>query len=358
MSVQTPKVRTLVVDDSPFIRTMLRSGLSQDPRIEVVGLAADGIEAIRQIKKLRPDVVTLDVEMPRLNGIGVLDRVAGKVPISFVMVSTLTKAGGSITLDALQRGAFDYVTKPGAGQHSELARFKQKLAGMVVAAAKAKGRVKQILKATGGTAPTMPPCHVRGWVVAIGISCGGPQTLTKMMPAFPSDYVPIVITIHMPYPFTTSFASSLNNACAATVREAAEGDKLEQGTILIAPGSRHLRIARQGVDLRVRLDDGAKVSLHKPSVDVMFSSIARACGPRSIGVIMTGMGEDGARGIAEMHRAGAWTIAQDEETSLVYGMPKVAAATGCIDHILPLSRIPPATARLMEKGVRPAAAAR
>jgi len=346
------KIRTLIVDDSSFIRTMLQSGLAQDPRIDVVGQAADGVEAISQIRSLRPDVVTLDIEMPRLNGIGVLEQVAGKLPISFVVVSTLTKAGANITFEALQKGAFDYITKPKAGRSADLPEFKRALVQKILAAARAKGRVRKLVRASESAAPTMPPCRERGWVVAIGISCGGPQTLMRMLPTFPSDYVPIVVTIHMPYPFTSSFATSLNSVCAATVREAKNGDKLQHGTILIAPGSHHLRIVRQGVDLCARLDDGPKVSLHKPSVDVMFASVAKVCGARSVGVIMTGMGEDGARGIVQLHKAGAWTVAQDEETSLVYGMPKAAVATGCIDQSVSLMKIPEMTAELMRRGSR------
>jgi two-component system chemotaxis response regulator CheB len=352
------KIRALVVDDSHFVRTMLCAGLSQDPRIEVVGFAADGVEALSQIKQLRPDVVTLDIEMPKLNGIGVLERVVGKAPVSFVVVSTLTKAGAAVTLEALQKGAFDYVTKPKAGEIAELPRFKSKLVERVLAAARSKGRTKRVITGAMSSAPKLPPCQERGWVVGIGISCGGPQTLTEMLPMFPSDFVPIVITQHMPYPFTTTFASSLNSICAANVKEAEDGDKLEQGLIIVARGSHHLRVVRRGVDLRVHLDDGPRVSLHRPSADVMFSSIARTCGARSIGVIMTGMGEDGARGIAELHGAGAWTIAQDQKTSIVYGMPKAAVAAGCVDHEVSLSKIPEGIVSLMQQGVRPALAAR
>lgn len=351
------RIRTLIVDDSSLIRAMLQRGLSQDPRIEVVGMAEDGVEAISKIKLLRPDVVTLDVEMPRMNGIAVLDRVAGRVPIAFVMVSTLTKSGANITFEALQKGAFDYVTKPTGSGQAATQVFLDQLIRRVVAAsqAKSRGRLKILSKqAQGSTAPQLPPCKERGWVVGIGISCGGPQTLTKMLPAFPSDFVPIVVTQHMPSPFTTSFADNLNRLCAANVSEAKDGDKIENGRIYIAPGTHHLRVTRNGVDLRIRLDDGPKVSLHKPSVDVMFASIARTCGSRAIGVIMTGMGDDGSRGIVEMHKTGAYTVAQDEESSLVYGMPKAAAATGCIDHNVALDRIPAAIVKLMERGVRAA----
>ncbi len=355
------KIRTLVVDDSGLIRAMLKNGLTRDPRIEVVDTAGDGIEAIAKIKQHRPDVVTLDVEMPRMNGIGVLERVAGRVPIAFVMVSTLTKAGANITFEALHKGAFDYVAKPTAVNQTASQEFLDRLIRVVVAGglAKSRGQLKVLSRQSqGSTAPKLPPCKERGWLVGIGISCGGPQTLTKMLPAFPSDFVPIVITQHMPSPFTTSFAANMDRLCAANVSEAKDGEKIENGRIYIAPGTHHVRVARRGVDLCIRLDDGPKVSLHKPSVDVMMASIARTCGSRAIGVIMTGMGDDGSRGIVEMHNTGAYTIAQDEESSLVYGMPKSAVATGCVDHSVSLDKIPKAIVKLMERGVRSAAGTR
>lgn len=347
-----PKIRILVVDDSEFVRTVVRAALTAHPRIEVVGEASDGVEALQMIARLRPDVVTLDVEMPRMNGIQVLDRAAGRVPVSFVMCSTLTRAGARITFDALQRGAFDYVAKPTKGLAARR-EFREDLWAKVVAAAKAKGR-RPIAKATGtlSTAPSLPPSKVKGWVVAIGISCGGPPTLAKMLPAFPSDFPPILITQHMPPEFTESFAKHLDAACSMTVTQAKDGDAPEPGRVLVAPGSAHMKLVRQGIKLTVRLDPGEKVTGHRPSVDVMFDSVARCCGPRAVGVIMTGMGADGALGLARMARAGAWTIAQDEETSLVYGMPKAAVAGGCVDHVLPLPKIPAAVSKLMQRGAR------
>ena len=353
----TGKIRVLVVDDSVFVRTMMRRALSLNPQIEVVGFAGDGIEALTQIRALRPDVVTLDVEMPRLNGIGVLERVVGKAPVSFVMVSTLTLAGGQITMEALQKGAFDYITKPKGQGVSKLDLFQAQLIRKVLAAARAKGRTRKIAPSAISTAPKLPPNHIRGWLVALGISCGGPQTLMEMLPAFPSEFPPIVITQHMPAQFTGAFAARLDGGCAMTVCEAQNRQKIEPGTIYIAPGSHHLKVKRSGVNLQLELDDGPKVTRHKPSVDVLFDSVARTLGSRAVGVIMTGMGDDGARGLVHMHEAGAWTIAQDEATSLVYGMPKVAAATGCVDHQVRLDRIPFAIAKLMQRGTKKKAAA-
>lgn len=351
-------IRVLVVDDSALVRSMITKGLEAHPQIQVVGSACDGLDALQKIAQLRPDVVTLDVEMPRLNGIGVLQRVAGKLPVRFLMVSTLTAVGAQVTFEALRQGAVDYVTKPQAAGKTGLPEFREHLQRKVLNAARAPAR--RVAAGGGGAdaAPTLPPNQVRGWVVAIGISCGGPQTLYEMLPAFPSDFVPIVITQHMPSPFTTAFAGHLDKRCAMRVREARSGDRLEHGTILIAPGTHHLKLVRRGVQLQVALDDGPLVSGHRPSVDVMFDAVARTCGPRSVGVVMTGMGRDGAQGIVTLAGVGAQTIAQDQGTSYVYGMPKAAYETGRVQHVVPLGKIPETIARLIQAGGRATADAR
>jgi two-component system chemotaxis response regulator CheB len=358
MAKTSALIRVLVVDDSPMIRSLLRSGLAQNPLIEVVGVASDGIEALAQIKALRPDVVTLDVEMPKMNGIAVLERVVGKAPVSFVMVSTLTQSGARITFEALNKGAIDYVAKPQAATKTAMPAFRDELIRKVIAAAKARGKRRAIVSGTSGAVPTLPPNKVRGWLVALGISCGGPQTLHKLLPAFPSDFVPIVLTQHMPPQFTTAFAKHLDAACAMRVVEAADGQPIEQGTIYVAPGDYHLQVVRRGTMLVTRLDGGPLVSGHRPSADVMFSSVARTCGPRSVAVVMTGMGRDGSMGLVEMSRAGAHTIAQDAETSYVYGMPKAAKETGHVDHVTPLMQIPSVLARLLSSPRRKPQAAR
>ncbi len=347
-------IRVLVVDDSAIVRALVRSALSQHPQIEVVGLASDGLDAVAKIRSLRPDVVTLDIEMPRLNGIGVLERLAGRAPVKFLMVSTLTQAGARITFEALNKGAIDYITKPQATGPAATATFRKQLVDKVLAVARVRAR-RPAPAGRGpitGTAPTLPPNEVRGWVVAIGISCGGPQTLYEMLPAFPSNFVPIVLTQHMPAQFTGPFAQHLDACCAMNVREAKHGEPLMPGTIYIAPGDDHLCLVRRGAQLHLALDHGPPVSGHRPSVDVMFKSVAKACGPRSVGVIMTGMGRDGADGIVELHKAGAHTVAQDEETSLVYGMPKAAKDTGCVGHIVALPQVPQTIAKLMMGGTR------
>ena len=352
MPASQAKVRVLIVDDSPLMRSLLKRALGAHPQIEVAGHAVDGGDALRQIATLRPDVVTLDVEMPNLNGLGVLERAAGKLPVAFVMVSTLTEAGARITLEALRKGAFDYIPKPRtSGASAE--EFEAEVHRKVLAAARAKGRTR-ILRAGNPetTAPQLPPNAVRGWVVALGISCGGPQTLSQMLPAFPSDFVPIVVTQHMPAQFTGPFAAQLGHLCAMRVQEAQHGAPLEQGTIYIAPGSHHLKVVRVGVELRTELDGGAKVSGHRPAVDVMFDSLARACPTHCVAAVLTGMGSDGAQGTVRLHTAGAWTLAQDADTSLVYGMPKAAAETGAVDQIVPLGRMPGVIANLLQRGVR------
>lgn len=345
------KVRVLIVDDSAVVRSILKGALARNPRIEIVGIARDGREAIAKLRTLHPDVCTLDVEMPNMSGLEVLDRVCGKLPVAFVMCSTLTQSGAQTTLDALQKGAFDYIGKPQQGGFVGNTRFRIDLQQKVLVAAENKGRSKQLRRTNAATSAAprrLPPCKARGWVMGIGISCGGPQTLHQMLPAFPSDFVPIVITQHMPAAFTTPFAHRLDKVCAMNVVEAREGVLLEQGTVYIAPGSHHVQVVRRGMKLAVKLDDGPEVSGHRPSVDVMFGSLARACPTRCVAVIMTGMGRDGTAGMQILRRAGARTIAQDEATSMVYGMPKAAAATGCVERSVPLINIPSAAAAMFQ----------
>ncbi len=348
MKTQGPLIRVLIVDDSAVVRAFVQAALAKNGRIQVVGQAGDGVDALKQIAALRPDVVTLDVEMPRMNGIGVLERAAGRVPVSFVMVSTLTLSGARVTFEALNKGAFDYVTKPQVTGGSR-PEFQQEIVEKVLAAAEAKGKTRRSLApASSGAAPKLPPNRATGWVVGIGISCGGPQTLYEMLPVFPSDFVPMVITQHMPAQFTKPFAQHLNQLTSMHVKEGEHGEPLQQGVVYIAPGSHHMMIERSGVGLRLRLDEGPLVSGHRPSADVMFSSLAKACPSRTIGVIMTGMGRDGANGLGELARAGAPTIGQDAESCYVYGMPKAAADAGAVRHVAALSEIPGLMARLLE----------
>jgi two-component system chemotaxis response regulator CheB len=354
-----PIIRVLVVDDSAVVRAFIRAALARHAQIEVVGEAADGAAALRQLATLRPDVVTLDVEMPGMNGIGVLERAAGKAPVSFLMVSTLTQAGARVTFEALSKGAFDYVAKPQLVAAAAKPEFQEQLQRKVLAAAQAKGRTRHtLLRPATGAAPQLPPNKVTGWVVGVGISCGGPQTLHEVLPMFPSDFVPILVTQHMPAQFTGPFAKHLNAACAMHVKEAEDGEAITQGCVYIAPGSQHLKVARRGMQLCVALDAGPPVSGHRPAVDVMFGTLARVCPTRTIAVVMTGMGRDGAQGVVELAKAGAVTVAQDEKSSFVYGMPRAAYETGCVQHVAAAAEIPAIVAGILRRGRAPAASVR
>lgn len=350
--MSTP-IRVMIVDDSAIVRGIIRRGLANRRDIEVVGQAADGADALRLLPQLRPDVVTLDVEMPKMNGLAVLQRAAGKVPVAFIMVSTLTKNGANVTLEALRGGAFDYITKPDTATLTSEQDFHESLYRKIRAAAHAKHhrrRVAPAQTAAGATtAPKLPPNKTRGWLVGIGISCGGPQTLYEMLPAFPSDFVPILITQHMPAAFTGPFAAQLDNQCAMHVKEAEDGEQIVGGTVYIAPGSHHLRLRRIGLELRVALDGGPKVSGHRPAADVMFESLAQHARGQVVGVVMTGMGRDGANGIQKIKASGGVALAQDEASSLVYGMPKAAFETGVMDGVVSLDDLPHAIARAMSR---------
>ena len=327
-------VKVLVVDDSATMRSLISAVLRRDPEIQVIGQAGDPYEAREAIKRLNPDVITLDVEMPNMNGLSFLEKIMRLRPMPVVMVSTLTQAGADVTLAALELGAVDCVAKPSAGHTVEEA-FGD-LAARVKSAARARVRA--------GTDRT--PAHSTkgefrsdGRIVAIGSSTGGVEALMNVLSAFPANCPPTVVTQHMPATFTKSFADRLNRVCAATVSEAVEGAPLVPGHIYIAPGGeQHLQVAGVG-QLRCRLTASEPVNGHRPSVDVLFESVARHAGRSAVGVILTGMGRDGARGLHMMRGAGALTIGQNESTCVVYGMPKVAFEMGAVERQLPLERI-------------------
>jgi len=325
------------------MRTILRGALSSAPNIEVIGTAQNGNEALEKIEKLKPDVVTLDIEMPGLTGLEVLERVMKKNPLPVVMVSTKTQEGAEMTFQALELGAVDYVAKPLADKNASLGGFRQKVV-TAVETAFASNRAR--LGATAEARVMRPGVRdIRtDTVVAIGISAGGPATLHKLIPKLPKQFPPIVLTQHMPADFTGPFAKRLNDESELEVREAKAGDELKPGLLLIAPGSAHLKVSMKGSREVVRLDDGPKVSGFRPSVDVLFESVAKTFKDNAIGLVMTGMGCDGAEGIKALKKVGAQTFAQDQESSVVYGMPKAAAATGCVDHIVSLAEIPNAIA--------------
>lgn len=332
-------IRVLIIDDSVFMRSMLKSALSGTEGIEVIGTAQNGSEGLAKIQSLNPTVVTLDIEMPGMDGLEVLERVMKGNPLPIVMVSTKTQEGAEATLKALRLGAVDYVAKPLGEKSATLESFRRKVVLAVETAAASNQRTLGRKPAT--ILPPEPTADFPpGAVVAIGISAGGPATLHEMIPTIPASFPPIVLTQHMPGGFTKPFAKRLNSESMLNVKEAEEGDVLSPGKLLIAPGNIHLRIKKSGSKMKATLDKGPKVSGFRPSVDVLFESVATTVGPLAVGVIMTGMGCDGSVGVRLFKKHGGPTIAQDKATSIVYGMPKAAFETGCIDQVVSLQKIP------------------
>lgn len=326
-------VRVLIVDDSATMRSLIAAVLQRDPDIQVVGEAGDPLEAREAIKKLNPDVITLDVEMPNMNGIDFLEKIMRLRPMPVVMVSTLTVRGAEATVEALELGAIDCVAKPSTGG---LEGFHD-LPFKVKAAAKAK--VKPLPPPDTKPKPAPLEHTPDGRVIAIGSSTGGVEALIAILSRFPANCPPTVITQHMPATFTKSFSERLDRLCAPKVAEAHDGALLEDGRVFIAPGGEnHLEIGGSG-QLRCRLTPAPAVSGHRPSVDVLFRSVAKAAGARAIGAILTGMGRDGAEGLLAMRTAGARTFGQDEASSVVYGMPKVAFELGAVERQAPLDRL-------------------
>lgn len=329
------KVRVLVVDDSPTMRGLISAALGRDPDIEVIGTAADPLEAREAIKRLNPDVITLDIEMPNMNGLEFLEKIMRLRPMPVVMVSTLTQAGAEVTLAALEMGALDAVGKPSAGvtAMTAFADLNEKVKVAARSRVRAKGPVEPTRLRTGYRADT-------SHILAIGASTGGVEALVAILSAFPADCPATVITQHMPATFTRSFAARLDRVSAASVQEATDGAPLTPGNVYLAPGgATHLEVS--GGTPRCRLVASDPVSGHRPSVDVLFRSVARVGRPMT-GVILTGMGRDGASGLLEMRQAGARTLGQDEASSVVYGMPRIAYEIGAVERQLPLSRMPSA----------------
>lgn len=349
------KVRVLIVDDSASVRQTLSSVLSSDPDIEVMGVASDPIAAARRIQEEIPDVITLDVEMPRMDGITFLRKLMAQKPIPVVMCSSLTEAGSETLMQALEAGAVDVILKPRIGVADHLAETSSHICEVVKSAAQARvgGRKPRAAMQVRSEGPEkklsadvmLPPPTGRAMakttemVVCIGASTGGTESLRVVLEAMPANAPGIVIVQHMPEKFTAAFAKRLNTLCAVEVKEAADGDAVLRGHALIAPGDRHMMLERQGARYYVSVKSGPPVSRHRPSVDVLFRSAAHSAGSNAIGVIMTGMGDDGARGLEEMKATNAFTIAQDEATSVVFGMPKEAIARGAATKILPLNAI-------------------
>ena len=336
-------VRVLVVDDSALVRGILAQGLARDPGIEVVGTATDPYNARDKIVELRPDVLTLDVEMPRMDGVEFLRKLMPQYPLPVVMVSALTEKGKQITLDALDAGAVDFVTKPRA----DIARGLQ---GMLM-----ELRTKVKLASTANvshwkrkrSAPRDTPVKVTSKalaestdkVIAIGASTGGTEAIREVVTRFPATTPGVVVVQHMPAGFTRMFAERLNNLCPMEVKEARDGDRVMAGRVLLAPGGHHMRVARHGGQYQVEVAAGAPVMGHCPSVEVLMKSVAEQVGPNALGVMLTGMGRDGSGGMKSMREAGARCIAQDEATCVVFGMPKEAFDNGGAERLVPLDQI-------------------
>lgn len=341
------KVRVLIVDDSAVVRQTLRDVLSSDPEIEVIATASDPFVAADRIAEQVPDVITLDIEMPRMDGLTFLKRIMSQHPIPVVICSSLADEGAQSTFKALEYGAVEIITKPRLGTKQFLEDSCVTLCNTVKAAASARLRT---LKPSHTVEPKLnadcilsPATHAMAEttekVVVIGASTGGTEALKTLLEALPADTPGIVIVQHMPELFTRAFANRLDSACAISVKEAETNDTVIRGRALIAPGNHHLLLKRSGARYYVEVKDGPLVCRHRPSVDVLFRSAARYAGQNAVGVILTGMGDDGARGMLEMKQAGAATIAQDEATCVVFGMPREAIKLNGVDKILPLESI-------------------
>jgi len=353
MAPKRKRIRVLIVDDSATVRQVLAEVLSSDPEIEVLGIASDPFIAAARIRDEIPDVITLDVEMPRMDGITFLRKLMAQHPIPVVMCSSLVESGSETLMQALEAGAVDIILKPKTGIGAHLTEARDHICSVVKGAAQARvGRRRDHTPAPAAgpekklTADAMLPPATSGAmarttesIICMGASTGGTESLREVLEALPSDTPGIVIVQHMPEKFTASFARRLDSLCAMDVKEAADGDVVLRGRVLIAPGNLHTMIERSGARYYVAVKEGPLVARHRPSVDVLFRSAARSVGGNAVGVIMTGMGDDGARGMAEMKTAGAVTIAQDEATCIVFGMPKEAIARGGVDKIVALQHI-------------------
>jgi len=354
------RTKVLIVDDSALVRRILTELLSSEPTFEVVGTAGDAFAAREKIKALNPDVLTLDVEMPKMDGVTFLRNLMRLRPMPVVMVSSLTENGAEITLDALSVGAVDYLSKPKIDVAATLGDYRDELVAKVKAASRARVRRYE----GGAEAPVVPRFGVEAVlpkasrppsfrttdrIIAIGASTGGTEAIKDVLMKLPADCPGVVIAQHIPKAFSTPFAKRMDRMCQMTVYEAEDGQQILPGHVYIAPGDQHLLVVRDGARYVCKLDDGSPVNRHKPSVDVLFRSVAQQAGRNAIGVILTGMGKDGAFGLKEMRDVGSPTIAQDEATSVVWGMPGEAVAVGAAAEVLPLAEIAPRMLQLVDE---------
>ena len=338
------KIKVLIVDDSALIRAVLTEIIQSQPDMEVVGVAPDPLVARELIKQREPDVLTLDVEMPRMDGLDFLERLMRLRPMPVVMLSSLTQEGSETTLRALELGAIDFIAKPRLGIKDGMAEYADLVACKIRVAYQARSSVTRRASAASAKAPIEP--HPVGnrlisseKLIIVGASTGGTEAIREFLMQMPRDCPGILITQHMPEGFTKSFARRLDSLCPITVTEAVEGERVLPGHAYIAPGHSHLLLGRSGANYLCRLDSGAQVNRHRPSVEVLFRSAAVHAGKNAIGVIMTGMGKDGAAGMLEMRQAGAYNLAQDEASCVVYGMPREAVLIGAVHEVAPLDQL-------------------
>ena len=335
------KTRVVVVDDSALVHSLLAEIIIRQSDMQCVGAAADPLVAREMIRELNPDVITLDVEMPRMDGIDFLAKLMRLRPMPVVMVSTLTERGAEVTLRALELGAIDFVAKPKVGVSDGLRQLAEDITDKVRIAAKAR-LSRPPANAAAATKPARPAALGRlstERIIFIGASTGGTEATREVLVNLPPDAPAVMITQHMPPGFTTSYAARLDGLCRIRVKEAEDGERVLPGHAYIAPGGLHLSVERSGANYVARVRDGDPVNRHKPSVEVLFASAARAVGPNALGVMLTGMGADGARAMRELRDAGSWNLAQDEASCVVFGMPKEAIKLGGVDRIVPLHDI-------------------
>lgn len=340
------KTRVLIIDDSLVVRETLMALIKDHPQLEVMATANDPFEAAERIRHEVPDVITLDVEMPRMDGITFLRRLMQQRPLPVIVCSSRVGAGSQALIDALDAGAVDVIAKPAVGTRRFLEESSIRIQDKILAAANAKLNVRAPKSSLAQKRNDVPAGQTSvtnsssSSIITVGASTGGTEALKYLLSSLPPDAPATVIVQHMPEHFTEAFAKHLNELCRVTVREATHGDRLTRGTVLIAPGDKHMELNRTGQEYRVKVVDGPLVTRHRPSVDVLFRSAAKFAGANAIGVIMTGMGQDGAAGLKAMRDAGARTIGQDEASCVVYGMPRVAKSLGAVEVEIPLRDIP------------------
>ncbi|RVT54417.1 protein-glutamate methylesterase/protein-glutamine glutaminase [Rubrivivax albus] len=342
------KTRVIVVDDSALVRGLLSEIINRQPDMQCIGAAADPLVAREMIRNLNPDVITLDVEMPRMDGIDFLSRLMRLRPMPVVMVSTLTERGAEVTMKALELGAVDFVAKPKIGVSDGLRQLGEDITDKIRTAARAQvRRLSAPAPAAPGTVAAKPAPSSLGRlstekILFIGASTGGTEATREVLVNLPADFPAVMITQHMPPGFTKSYAARLDSLCRIRVKEASDGERVIPGHAYIAPGGLHLSVERSGANYVARVRDGEPVNRHKPSVEVLFDSAARVVGPNALGVMLTGMGADGARAMKTMRDAGSWNVCQDEASCVVFGMPREAIAHGAAHEVMPLTRIAPA----------------